>query len=160
MVQDAKEELQKKERIKEAEAKRREKAADVAAKERVRAQIKADQEERRLRAAKEKAEREGREVPQTSVVNPQTSSGSVTSKPASAYTESRLRLQLPDQTLTKTYPVDTTLFEVAQAIEEETGLKVSTFSIGFPRKSYQRDVDFGQSLKEVGMVPSMALIVR
>ena len=59
----------------------------------------------------------------------------------------------------KTFPADTTLFEVAQALESETGTEVASFTQNFPKKVFDR-TDFGMTLKEAGMVPSAALIVR
>jgi UBX domain-containing protein 1/4 len=161
-VQDIKEDLRKKEQIKEAAAKRREKQEELAAKERVRAQIKATQEERRLKAAREKAEREGQPLPQEPALQKQSSSaGSVGStKPASAYSESRLRLQLPSGNVQKTFSADTTLFEVAAALEQENGAPVESFTQTFPRKKFSQGVDFGLTLKEAGLVPSAVLIVR
>ncbi|KAH0543861.1 hypothetical protein FGG08_001900 [Glutinoglossum americanum] len=158
-VQDIKEDLQKKEQIKEAAAKRKEKQEELAAKERIRAQIKATQEERRLKAAREKAAREGQALPQEPAVQRQPASSGST-KPASAYSESRLRLQLPSGTVQKSFPADTTLFEVAAALEQESGSPVESFTQNFPRKTFNQGVDFGLTLKEAGLVPSAVLIVR
>lgn len=147
--------------MKEAAAKRREKQEELAAKERIRAKIKADQEERRLRAEKEKAEREGRAAPAApAAAVPAVPSSPATSKPASAYTETRLRLQTPSGTIQKSFSVDTTLFEVATAVEQESGVRVQSFTQNFPKKVFNQSVDFGQTLKEVGLVPSAALIVK
>ena len=160
-TQDIKEDLAKKEQIKEAAAKRKEKQAEVAAKERIRLKIKADQEERRLKAAKEKAERQGRApppVPEASAAP--VPAGQVTSKPASAYTEARLRLQTPNGTIQKTLPIETTLFEVAALLESESGMDVQSFTVNFPRKIFTAGIDFGQTLQEAGFVPSAALIVK
>lgn len=160
-VQDIKEDLQKKERLKEAAAKRKEKQAEIAAKERIRNKIKADQEERRLKAQKDKAEREGRAPPPPPVAEPlATTSGPVSSKPASSYSESRLRLQLPSGNIQKSFPVETTLFEVAASIETEMGQQVQSLTQNYPKKTFSLDMDFGQTLKEAGLVPSAALIVR
>ncbi|KAA8619493.1 ubx domain-containing protein [Pyrenophora tritici-repentis] len=57
----------------------------------------------------------------------------------------------------KTFPVETTLFEVAHALEQD-GTTVNTFTTNFPKKTYDR-TDFGMTLKEAGMVPSAALII-
>lgn len=157
---DIKEDLQKKERIKEAQAKRREKMADQEAKRRVQAKIEADRAERRRKAEAEKAAREGLEPPPPPVEVPApTSSGPSTSKPASAYTETRLRLQTPNGTLQKSFPVETTLFEVAHYVYAEQSFQVSTFTTNFPKKIFDQE-DFGQTLKEAGMVPSAALIIN
>jgi hypothetical protein len=151
--------LAKREQIKEAQKKRAEQAADKAAKEKIRAKIQADKEERRLKAEKEKAEREGRAAPAPSPSNMPTTSGPVASKPASAYTETRLRLQLPSGNIQKALPVETTLFEVAHMLREENGIDAQTFTQNFPRKVFD-STEFGATLKELGLVPSAALIVR
>ena len=167
-TQDIKEDLQKKERLKEAEKKRKEKADDVRAKEEIKRKIAADKEARRLKAEAEKAVREGREetapvlaakaaepAPAPAASVPAAS----TSKPASAYTETRLRLQTSAGNVLKTFSVDATLFEVATALSQESGLDVQSFVQNFPKKTFDA-VDFGASLKELGLVPSASLIVR
>ncbi|PGH16445.1 hypothetical protein AJ79_01776 [Helicocarpus griseus UAMH5409] len=159
-TQDIKEALQKKEQLKEAQKKRREKQEEIEAKARIRAKIEADKEERRLRAEREKAEREGRAPPPAAATPPPAApTAPTTSKPASAYTESRLRLQTPTGNVMKTFPVETTLFEVASALAQENGMEVESFTQNFPRKVYDR-LSFGGSLKELGLVPSASLIVQ
>ena len=158
---DIKEDLKKKEQLKEAAAKRKEKHDDMEAKKRIQAKIAADKEERQLKVEKEKAEREGRAAPATATATPMvaTSTGPITSKPASAYTETRLRLQLPGSTIQKTLPVETSLFEVASAITQEKGFDVTSFTQNFPKKIFDA-VDFGATLKELGLTPSASLIVK
>ncbi|KAI9708080.1 MAG: hypothetical protein M1820_004284 [Bogoriella megaspora] len=159
-TQDIKEDLKRKEQIKEAEKKRREKQEDIEAKKRIQAKIAADKEERRLKAEKEKAERAGQAVPAQPATAPlPTASGPATSKPASAYTEARLRLQTSSGTVQKTLPVDTTLFEVAHMLAQENGTEVQSFTTNFPKKTFD-GTDFGMTLKEAGLVPSAALIVK
>ena len=51
------------------------------------------------------------------------------------------------------------MFEVAHALASESGIQVSTFTQNFPKKTWD-STDFGVTLKEAGMVPSAALIVR
>lgn len=158
--QDIKEQLKVKEQINDAAKKRQEKLDDIAAKKRIQAKIAADKEERRLRAEKEKAEREGRAAPPA----PATALGPVaaaapTSKPASAYTETRLRLQTTNGNVLKTYPVETTLFEVAAELNNESGLEVESFTQNFPRKVYNHEF-FGETLKDLKLVPSASLIVK
>lgn len=158
-TQDIKEELQKKERIKEAQAKRAEKQADAEAKRRVLAKLEADKQERKRKAEAEKAARAGLAPPPQPAQAPMpTSSGPSTSKPASEYKEARLALQTPTGRITKTFPVETTLFEVAHALEQD-GLEVNSFSTTFPKKTFDRS-DFGMTLKEAGFVPSAALILK
>jgi hypothetical protein len=157
--QDIKEDLQKKERIKEAQAKRAEKKADDDARKRVLAKLEADKQERKRKAEIEKAQRAGQAPPPAPAQAPMpTSSGPTTSKPASAYTETRLALQTPSGRVMKTFPVETTLFEVAHALEQD-GMEVNSFSTTFPKKTYDR-TDFGMTLKEAGFVPSAALILK
>ncbi|KAH8697230.1 hypothetical protein BGW36DRAFT_397008 [Talaromyces proteolyticus] len=157
--QDIKEDLQKKEQLKEAAKKRKEKQDELDAKARIRAKIAADKEERRLKAEREKAERAGQAPPQPVAVSTPTSSGPVTSKPASAYTETRLRLQTSKGNILKTLPVDTTLFEVAAALRKDDGVEVQSFAQNFPRKTYGAEL-FGESLKDLGLVPSASLVAQ
>ncbi|KAL8907892.1 MAG: hypothetical protein Q9207_001129 [Kuettlingeria erythrocarpa] len=150
-TQDIKEDLKKKEQLKEAAAKRKEKQDEIDAKAQIKAKIAADKEERRLKAETEKAEREGRASAKDAAAPLQpTTSLRVESKPASAYTEARLRLQTTTGNFTKIFPVSTTLFEVAAAITRETGNEVQSFTQNFPKKTFDA-VDFGGSLKELGL---------
>ncbi|OBT69684.1 hypothetical protein VE03_00832 [Pseudogymnoascus sp. 23342-1-I1] len=157
-VQDAKEELAKKEQIKEASAKRKEKLDDIAAKKRIQEKIAADKEERRIKAEKAKAEREGRAPPADPTVAAAQAVPVVT-RAAANHTEARLRLQTPGGNIQKTFAAETTLFEVAEAIAKENGTEVSSFTQNFPKKTYTTE-DFGMTLKEVGQVPSGVLIVK
>lgn len=157
---DLKEDLAKKEQLKDAAAKRKEKQDEIAAKERIKRKIAEDKETRRLKAESDKAEREGRAPPPAPVAAPpSTTPVSVASKPAAAYTETRLRLQTSTGNIQKSFPVDTTLFEVASAIQQESGLEVGSFTQNYPKKVFD-SVDFGASLKELGLVPSASLIVK
>ncbi|KAG0637658.1 ubiquitin-related domain-containing protein [Tuber brumale] len=153
-----KEELKKKEQLKEVEKRKREKQEELAAKERVRQQIKETQEARRRQAEKERATREGKMVEEPAAAAPKP----VAPRVATARSETRLQLRLPTSQppLIKTFPAETTLFEVAQTVKEERGFDVSSFTTTFPRKVYQQGIDFGMTLKEVGMVPSCALLVN
>jgi UBX domain-containing protein 1/4 len=156
-VQHLKEELAKKEQIKEAAAKRQEKIADIAAKKRIQEKIAADKEERRLKAERIKAEREGRTVlpePAAAAAAP------AANKLNAAHTEARLRLQTSSGNLQKIFPAEMTLFEVAQALEAESGVPVQNFTLTYPKKVFEGSVDFGKTLKEAGLVPSAVLIVK
>ncbi|KAL4763243.1 uncharacterized protein BDW70DRAFT_158086 [Aspergillus foveolatus] len=158
--QDAKEELERKQRLKEAAKKKQEKLDDIEAKRQVKARIEADKAERRLRAEREKAERAGLAPPVQAAATPAaTTSGPVASKPASAYTETRLRFQTPKGNVMKTLPVQTTLFEVVSALKTEDGIDVNSFRQNFPRKVFNSEF-FGESLKDLGLVPSASLVVE
>ncbi|KAF4971359.1 hypothetical protein FSARC_1791 [Fusarium sarcochroum] len=160
--QEAKEELARKEQIKEAAKKRQEKLDDQEAKKRIRAKIEADKAERRRKAEEAKAAREGR-APQAEAATPAAGGAAAVaaaSKPKANHNEARLRLQTDDGNITKTLPAETTLFELAQQLQSETGNAVSSFTTTFPRKTFQGDVDFSKTLKEAGLVPSSVLIVK
>ncbi|TGJ82110.1 hypothetical protein E0Z10_g6661 [Xylaria hypoxylon] len=157
--QDMKEELQRKEQIKEAAKKRQEKVDELDAKKRIKAKIEADKEERRRKAEEAKAVREGRAVPATTAA-PAPPPAAAPARPAANHNEARLRLQTSSGNILKTLPAETTLFEVAQMLEAESGLAVSKFVQNFPRKVFEGNLDFGKTLKEAGLVPSAALIVQ
>ncbi|QIW97405.1 hypothetical protein AMS68_002923 [Peltaster fructicola] len=157
---DAKEELRRKEQIKDAQKKRQEKLDDIAAKKRIKDKIEADKEARRQKAAEEKAMRENpaafnpgaSEQTQAPVTQPKTTSSNAK--------EARLRLQTEAKgNVMKIFPAETTLFEVAHALSEQDGVQVSTFTQNFPKKVFDQS-DFGMSLRDAGLVPSAALIVR
>ena len=143
--------------MKEAAKKRQEKIDDAEAKRRVRAKIEADKAERRRKAEQEKAAREGR-APETSAPAPPPAA--VPPKKTVNHSEARLKLQTSEGAIMKTLPAETTLFELAQAVEQEKGVTVSSFSLTFPRKTFEGAVDFGKTLKEAGLVPSAVLNVK
>lgn len=158
-TEDMKEQLKVKEQIKDAEKKRREKQEDIDAKKRIQAKIAADKEERRLKAEREKAERAGVAPPAAPSAPVVAAPAATTSKPASEYKETRLRLQTEGGNIMKTFPVETTLFEVAAAVGDETGRDVESFTQNFPRKVFNQEF-FGETLKELKLVPSASLIVK
>ncbi|KAJ4423685.1 hypothetical protein N0V82_001708 [Gnomoniopsis sp. IMI 355080] len=156
-TQDMKEELQRKEQIKEAEKKRQEKAADIEAKKRIKAKIEADKEERRRKAEEAKALREGKAPASAAPAAP---AAPTAPKSSASYTDARLRFQTPSGTVQKSFPAETTLFEVAEALKTDgTVAGVNNFMMTFPRKTFTPD-DFGQTLREVGLVPSGVLVVQ
>lgn len=159
-TQDMKEELQRKEQIKEAARKKQEKLEDLEAKRRIKAKIEADKEERRRKAEEAKAAREGKAPPAASAAAAAPAAPAAPSQPKSSasYTDARLRLQTPGGPVTKSFPAETTLFEVAEALKAE-GTSVESFTMTFPRKVFDTS-DFGQTLREVGLVPSGVLIVK
>lgn len=155
-----KEELQRKEQIKEAAKKRQEKNDEMEAKKRIKAKIEADKEERRRKAEQAKAAREGRAIPSAVSAPVAAPAAAAPARPATNHNETRLRLQTSGGNVMKTLPADTTLFEVAQMLEAESGLAVSKFIQNFPRKVFEGNLDLGKTLKEAGLVPSAALIVQ
>ncbi|KAF4463461.1 h-caldesmon [Fusarium albosuccineum] len=156
--QEAKEELARKQQIKEAAQKRQEKLEDMEAKKRIKAKIEADKAERRRKAEEAKAAREGR-APEAEAATP-AAAAPAAPKPKANHNEARLRLQTDGGNITKTLPAETTLFELAQQLESETGNPVTSFTTTFPRQTFQGSVDLSKTLKEAGLVPSSVLIVK
>ncbi|ERT01783.1 UBX domain protein [Sporothrix schenckii 1099-18] len=162
-TQDLKEELERKERIKEAAKKRAEKVADADAKRLVKARIEADKEERRRKAELAKAAREGR-APETPAAPPAPAGGglaaAVAASSSSSSNQARLRLQLPTGNVQKTFDAEATLFEVAQALEADDGFKANKFELTFPRKTFEGATDMSKTLRELGLTPSAVLRVQ
>jgi DNA repair exonuclease SbcCD ATPase subunit len=155
---DVKEELRKQEQIKEAKAKRQEKLDDAAAKQRIKDKIAADKLARKQKADEEKAMRANPDAynPGAPVA---AAAAAAPAKVSANHAEARLRLQTASGNVMKTFPAETTLFEVAHAIAEENGVQATSFTQNFPKKSWE-STDFGMTLKEAGLVPSAALIVK
>ncbi|KAL2757967.1 hypothetical protein ACRALDRAFT_2040281 [Sodiomyces alcalophilus JCM 7366] len=154
-TQDLKEEIQRREQMKEAAKKRQEKLEDMEAKKRIKARIEADKEERRRKAEEAKAAREGRATV-AAAPSPQPSIPKATVN----HSEARLRLQTANGNILKTLPAETTLFEVAQMLQMENGLEITSFSTTFPKKTFEGHTDFSKTLKEAGLVPSSVLIAK
>ncbi|AEO63603.1 uncharacterized protein THITE_2109091 [Thermothielavioides terrestris NRRL 8126] len=157
-TQDLKEELQRKEQIKEAAKKRQEKREDLEAKKRIKARIEADRAERKRREEEAKAMREGKPLPGQTA--PPAAPAPAASAPGPAAAVARLRLQTSKGNIVKSFPSETTLFEVAQQIEGEIGAPVTSFSMTFPKKTFEAGIDFGQTLAEAGLTPSAVLLVK
>jgi DNA repair exonuclease SbcCD ATPase subunit len=154
---DAKEQLQQKERIKEAAAKKQEKLDDAAAKRRIKEKIEADKAARKAKAEQEKAMRENPEAYNPGAAAATTAVESKAAPVVKAnHTEARLKLMTGSGPVTKTFAADTTLFEVAEAVGSEVGTKPTAFESTFPRKTFAYD-DFGLTVKEAGLVPSAVL---
>jgi hypothetical protein len=121
-------------------------------------QIEADKRARKAKADEEKAMR----------ANPEAYNPGAAAVPAAAaaparasanHSEARLRLQTASGNVMKTFPAETTLFEVAHALVEESGVQANSFTQNFPKKVWDQG-DFGMTLKEAGLAPSAALIVK
>lgn len=156
-TEDLKEQMAIKEQLKDAAKKKQEKQAEIEAKKRIQAKIAEDKEERRLKAERDKAQRAGQALPVAAAPVPV--AAPTQSKPAADYKETRLRLQTDNGNIMKTFPVETTLFEVAAAVGDELGRDVESFTQNFPRKVFGQEF-FGESLKDLKLVPSASLIVK
>ncbi|KAK6524327.1 hypothetical protein TWF694_005978 [Orbilia ellipsospora] len=157
-----KEELRKKEQLREIERRKQEKIDDAKARAKIKAEIAATQQARREAAAKAKAERDNKA--ETSVnLQPAMETVNVT-KPTTAHKEARLRFQFSEGRLplTKSFPAKTSLFEVAAALAEETGISINTFTTNFPpRKTYSllEPLDSSLTVEEANWTPSASLNV-
>jgi hypothetical protein len=127
------------------------------AKKRIKAKIEEDKAARRHKAEQAKAAREGKTVEEPAAAAP---APVAAPKPKADHSEARLRLQTTSGNLTKTLPAETTLFELAQMVQSETGAAVSSFATTFPRQTFEGDIDMSKTLKEAGLVPSSVLIVK
>ncbi|WVQ67314.1 uncharacterized protein L199_005510 [Kwoniella botswanensis] len=157
-----KEEMQAKELQKQAEQKRREKLEDQRAKAAIKAQIEADKRERAEKAAREKALRAGTgtgtQTPPAPVAVAKPTAG--VSSSDNPQTRLQVRLSVGGQPLTKTFPSDNTLIDVAEWVASENlayNVDTVTFASTFPRKTYTRD-DMKKTLKENGLTPSAVLM--
>ncbi|KAN0065449.1 hypothetical protein ACQY0O_001285 [Thecaphora frezii] len=157
------EELKRKEQIKEAERKRKEKAEDAAFKAKIKAQIEADKRERAEKAAAEKAAREGR-APTASAApaGPSAAALAASAGPkasTSTANEARLRVRAPGGMWMGTMSADATLKEVEDKVRADGksgGAAQLKFSTTFPRKFFDAS-DAGKTLRELGLVPNAAL---
>jgi len=156
---DVKEELRKAEQIKEAKAKRQEKLDDAAAKQRIKDKIAADKLARKQKADEDKAMRANPDAYNPGAPVAAAAAAAAPAKVSANHSEARLRLQTASGNVMKTFPAETTLFEVAHAIAEENGVQATSFTQNFPKKVWE-STDFGMTLKEAGLAPSAALIVK
>jgi hypothetical protein len=155
--QQAKEELQRKEQIKEAARKRQEKLDDIDAKKRIKAKIEADKAERRRKADEAKAAREGKAPDEPAApVLPSLAAP----RPKADHNSAKLRLQTSKGNIIKELPAETTLFELAQQLQGELGNVPSKFMTTFPRKTFEGAEDLSKTLKEAGLTPSAVLVVQ
>lgn len=117
--EDIREQLRKQQQLKEVAKRKQEKVDDLKAKERVRQQIKETQEARRRNQEAEKAQRQDK-----AILDQQEIAKSFPPRFKASDSETRLQLRMPtgQPALVKTFPAETTLFEVASTVESETGL--------------------------------------
>ncbi|KAK8864686.1 hypothetical protein IAR55_001938 [Kwoniella newhampshirensis] len=160
----AKEDMQLKEMQKEADRKKREKLEDQRARAAIKAQIEADKRERAEKAAREKALRDGTSTPPAGVATPPLRAGAV---PAAAVKSSenpqtrlQVRLSVGGAPITKTFPSDNTLVDVAEWVASENlayNVDTVTFASTFPRKTFSRS-EMKKTLKDNGLTPSAVLM--
>ncbi|CAO3657538.1 unnamed protein product [Mucor hiemalis] len=150
-VTQAKEAMEAKEIKKIYDQKRREKEEEKIAKAKIKAQIEQDRKER---AAKKEA---NKQVHQANVA----AASAAAAQPAvkKEYTEARLQIRAPGSgPITHTFEANATLTEVYSYLQSQGCTNTFTLSTTFPRKTFGSG-DEGKSLKELGLVPSAALVL-
>ncbi|OAD76805.1 C2H2-type zinc finger transcription factor [Phycomyces blakesleeanus NRRL 1555(-)] len=155
-LSEVKQQLEAKEIKKAFDLKRKEKEDDKKALAKIKAQIEAD---KRDRAAKKEAAKNGTPIP--AVAAPEVATPVAASAPAAKkeYTEARLQIRVPGiSPLTSNFPADATLSSVQTYLQSNGCVNNFTLSTTFPRKTFGTD-DLNKSLKELGLVPSSALVL-
>lgn len=154
-ITQAKEAMEAKEIKKIYDQKKREKEEERIAKAKIKAQIEQDKKER---AAKKEASKQA---------NVAAAAASAASAAASAaapavkkeYTEARLQIRAPGSgPITHTFDANATLADVYSYLQSQGLTNTFTLSTTFPRKTFGSG-DEGKSLKELGLVPSAALVL-
>lgn len=152
------EEIQRKEALKEAAKKRKEAKEDAIAKQRIRDLIAADKEARRQAKLGNSQDSSPSPVPTSS-----TKPVSTPTPPRAAATESKIRFRIhgqpPNAGFMKTYPVETTLGDLAESITSEVNINASSivFQTTFPTSTYDSSM-FNKTLKECGLVNTNLIV--
>ncbi|KAI8450472.1 hypothetical protein BY996DRAFT_4587403, partial [Phakopsora pachyrhizi] len=167
-----KRELEAKEVQKNIALRNKEKQEEAKAKARVKAQIEEDKKRRAEKAALEKSKRDGVPLPQTSNVTnvvKKTPTSVPSSGSSKVYTEGKFNLRLVDrsnESVILTLRAEQNLFDLADLlIDHQSNLgyifqKGSIkFSTSYPRKTYNKE-EMAKSIKELGLLPSISLIVN
>ncbi|CCG84723.1 protein of unknown function [Taphrina deformans PYCC 5710] len=147
------EDLQRKEQLKVIAAKKKEKEEDQKA--RVKAQLEQDRKDRAERAAQEKAARTG--VPLQAETPSVSTAASSASKKTVDHSSGRLQIRHgTGKPITRTWPKDATVLQVAEDIYPETGIEPQSAvfkMFGLVIKGS----DLHKSLAEMKLVPSASL---
>ncbi|KAI9639116.1 ubiquitin-related domain-containing protein [Dioszegia hungarica] len=154
-----KEDMMIKEMHKEVDRKKREKIEDQKARAAIKAQIEADKRERAAKVAREKAIRDGEATPAAASAPAAAAAKPVTNSAENPQTRLQVRLSSGGAPLTKTFPSESTLVDVAEWIASENlayNVDTVTFASTFPRKTFSRD-EMRKSLKANGLTPSAVL---
>lgn len=151
-----KDELRHKEALKEAQRKRQQAKEDALQRQKIRDRIQADKEAR-------KREREANSAggvsssQSTPVSKPVAAPAATRAAPTESKIRFRIQGQPPASGFLKTYPIETTLSQVAESIQAEIPGNNFEFQTTFPTKTYGL-ADFSKTLKELGLVNTNLLI--
>ncbi|KAJ7089846.1 ubiquitin-related domain-containing protein [Mycena belliarum] len=159
-----KEDMEKRQAMKDAEQKKKDKIEDARAKAAVKAQIEADKKARAEKFAREKALRHGEQIIDAPASAPVASASTPASTGVAGkdFKETRLQIRMSTggQPYTTTLSSDAPLREVAEFLAGQTlavDVETITFAQHFPRKAFSKS-DFTKSLRELGLTPSAVLI--
>ncbi|KAI9019489.1 ubiquitin-related domain-containing protein [Phycomyces nitens] len=160
-LSEVKQQLEAKEIKKAFDLKRKEKEDDKKALAKIKAQIEADKRDRAAKVifsqqttAKEAA-KNGTPVPVAPTPAPVAAPPTVKKE----YTEARLQIRVPGASpLTSSFSADATLADVQTYLQSNGCTNNFTLSTTFPRKTFGSG-DLAKSLKELGLVPSSALVL-
>ncbi|KAF8166638.1 DNA-binding protein [Mycena galopus ATCC 62051] len=159
-----KEEMEKRQALKDAEQKKKDKIEDAKAKAAIKAQIEADKKARAEKFAREKALRHGEQIVDAPAAAPAASSSTapVSGVAGKDFKETRLQIRMSTggQPHTTTLSSDAPLREVAEFLAGQSlSVDVETISLAqhFPRKVFSKS-DFSKSLRDLGLTPSAVLI--
>ncbi|KAJ3314697.1 hypothetical protein HDV04_005703 [Boothiomyces sp. JEL0838] len=148
-----KEKLQQEEMQKQVEARKRQKEEDRIAKERVRKQLEADKLERQRQAEERKRLAEGKPLAVQQPAAP------VVQQPTKDYQEARIQIRVPNGApITKVFNAEDKLSVVYEFVKSQYPNDFKLMQT-FPRKVLDGP-SLNQTLKELGLVPSAALVVQ
>ncbi|KAJ7623630.1 ubiquitin-related domain-containing protein [Roridomyces roridus] len=159
-----KEEMEKRQALKDAEEKKKEKIEDAKARAAIKAQIEADKKARAEKFAREKALRHGEEIVDAPAAP--TAAAASSSAPSGVagkdFKETRLQIRMSTggQPYTTTLSSEAPLREVAEFLAGQSlqvDVETVSFAQHFPRKQFTKS-DFPKSLRELGLTPSAVLI--
>ncbi|KAH9256740.1 hypothetical protein BASA81_005034 [Batrachochytrium salamandrivorans] len=153
LLKEKKEEADMKKAI---DAKKREKEEEVIARQRVRAQLEADKLERHRKVVPRKKNASLRESPLTPVEKAPVAAA----VSSASYSGTRIQIRTPNgQQFTQNFEADDKLSMVYDAMEKNLGQNTLKLWQTFPRKALD-GADREKSLKDLGLVPSAALIAQ
>lgn len=141
---------------KEVEERKRQKEADRIAKENVRKQLEADKLERKREAEEKKMMAAGKAISPPVSVNPSTT----TSNASKDYSEARIQIRIPSgPPLTKIFSASDPLSAIYDFCKQSGVVGDFKLMQTFPRKVLSGD-DLKRTLKDLGLIPSAALVVQ
>ncbi|KAJ7497953.1 ubiquitin-related domain-containing protein [Mycena galericulata] len=159
-----KEDMEKRQALKDAEQKKKDKIEDARARAAIKAQIEADKKARAEKFAREKALRHGEEIVDAPAAAPVASASTAphTGVAGKDFKETRLQIRMSTggQPYTTTLSSDAPLREVAEFLAGQSlavDVETIAFAQHFPRKAFSKS-DFSKSLRELGLTPSAVLI--